>query len=304
VTSCHHPLDAALHAALSTVIGGDRDPAAAIDSVTEIGGGSISRALLVASAGRRCFVKLNDASLAGMFAAEADGLGALAGCSALRVPRVFGHGLCGRYAYLVLEYLPLQPLRERHQASEAGRSLAALHRIRGRQFGWQRDNFIGSSPQYNAQQRTWAVFFARQRLLPQLAMARWGQHGKLIASGERLAEKVPALFVDHQPQPSLLHGDLWSGNAAVDESGTLTLFDPAVYFGDREADLAMTELFGGFPDSFSAAYREAWPLTAGFEQRKLLYNLYHVLNHLNLFGNGYLHQAERMIARLLAELGG
>jgi fructosamine-3-kinase len=130
VTSGHHPLDAALHAALSKVIGGDRDPTAAIDSVTEIGGGSISRALLVASAGRRCFVKLNDAGLAGMFAAEADGLGALAACSALRVPRVFGHGLCGRYAYLVLEYLPLQPLRERHRASEAGRSLAALHRIR------------------------------------------------------------------------------------------------------------------------------------------------------------------------------
>jgi fructosamine-3-kinase len=105
--------------------------------------------------------------------------------------------------------------------SEAGRSLAALHRIRGPQFGWQHDNFIGSSPQYNKPQRTWPLFFARQRLLPQLAMARrQGQHGKLIANGERLAEKVPALFVDHQPQPSLLHGDLWSGNAALDEKGT------------------------------------------------------------------------------------
>ena len=305
MTSGHHPLDPALRAALSTVIGGDRNPAAAIDSATEIGGGSISRALLVESAGQRCFVKLNNASLAGMFAAEADGLGALAACSALRVPRVFGHGICGRQAYLVLEYLPLEPLREPRHGSEAGRSLAALHRIRGPQYGWQHDNFIGSSPQYNMQQRTWALFFARQRLLPQLAMARrQGQHGKLIANGERLAEKVPALFVDHQPQPSLLHGDLWSGNAAVDEAGTLTLFDPAVYFGDREADLAMTELFGGFPDSFYAAYREAWPVADGFEQRKLLYNLYHVLNHLNLFGSGYLHQAERMIARLLAEIGG
>jgi fructosamine-3-kinase len=179
------------------------------------------------------------------------------------------------------------------------------HRITGPQFGWQRDNFIGSTPQCNAAAPTWPFFFARRRLLPQLELAkRHGHHGQLIASGERLAEQLPALFVDHQPQPSLLHGDLWSGNAATDEAGTLALFDPAVYFGDREADLAMSELFGGFPDSFYAAYREAWPLADGFEQRKTLYNLYHVLNHLNLFGSGYLHQAERMIARLLAEIGG
>jgi protein-ribulosamine 3-kinase len=148
-------------------------------------------------------------------------------------------------------------------------------------------------------------FFARQRLLPQLATgtATQGQHGKLIADGERLAGKLAALFVDHHPQPSLLHGDLWHGNAATDQTGTLTLFDPAVYFGDREADLAMSELFGGFPDSFYAGYREAWPLSDGFEQRKTLYNLYHVLNHLNLFGSGYLRQAERMVATLLAEIG-
>ncbi|MBP6708903.1 MAG: fructosamine kinase family protein [Candidatus Accumulibacter sp.] len=298
-------LEPALRAALSELIGSDSGAPAEIESATRIGGGSISRALVVDCGGRRCFVKLNDAGLAEMFAAEADGLRALAKCSALRVPRVCGHGVCGQQAYLVLEYLPLHPLRERSAGAAAGRALATLHRIQGTQFGWPRDNFIGSSPQANHPQRTWPLFFARQRLLPQLASAkRHGHVGQLIANGERLAEKLPALFVDHQPQPSLLHGDLWSGNAAVDAAGSLVLFDPAVYFGDREADLAMTELFGGFPDSFYAAYREAWPLADGFEQRKTLYNLYHVLNHLNLFGSGYLHQAERMIARLLAEIGG
>jgi fructosamine-3-kinase len=296
-------LDAALAAALREAIGGGTGAAANIDSVTEVAGGSISRALLLESAGKRCFVKLNDANRSEMFAAEADGLRALAACPALRVPRVVGHGVGGRQAYLVLEYLPLQPLREGHHGAAAGHALAALHRLRGQQYGWHRDNFIGSTAQHNTEHHPWPFFFARQRLLPQLELAkRHTQHGKLIADGERLAGKLAALFVGHHPQPSLLHGDLWHGNAATDPTGTLTLFDPAVYFGDREVDLAMSELFGGFPDSFYAGYREAWPLTDGFEQRKTLYNLYHILNHLNLFGRGYLRQAERMVAKLLAEI--
>ncbi|ACV36077.1 fructosamine kinase family protein [Accumulibacter sp.] len=298
-------LDTALCQALGEAIGKAAGKPAGIDKATEVGGGSISRALLVDCGDVRCFVKLNDAGLADMFAAEADGLSALAACSALRVPRVVGHGVSGHHAWLVLEYLNLHALRERSAGAAAGRALAELHRIRGAQYGWQRDNYIGSTPQGNAPHPTWPFFFARRRLLPQLRLAQQhGHHGRLIAGGERLVEQLAALFVDHQPPASLLHGDLWSGNAATDEAGTLALFDPAVYFGDRETDLAMSELFGGLPDSFYAAYREAWPLADGFEQRKMLYNLYHVLNHLNLFGTGYLHQAERMIARLLAEIGG
>jgi fructosamine-3-kinase len=299
------PLNSELCLALSEVMDNETLSPVDLDAATVIAGGSISRALLVRHGSRRYFVKLNAGSRADLFAAEADGLAALAACPTLRVPRVFGHGVGGGEAFLVLEYLVLQPLRDRAQGVAAGHSLAALHRMQGAQFGWSRDNFIGSTPQHNTAQRTWPLFFARQRLLPQLQLAKAnGQPARLIASGERLAGKLPALFVDHQPPPSLLHGDLWSGNAATDESGMLTLFDPAVHFGDREADLAMSELFGGFPDSFYAAYREAWPLADGFEQRKTVYNLYHVLNHLNLFGGGYLGQAERMIARLLAELGG
>ncbi len=284
---------------------GDRRSAATIDTVSEIGGGSISRTLLVASGKRRCFVKLHDAALADMFTAEADGLNALTSCPALRVPRVVGHGVSGRHAYLVLEYLRLHALAEAGDAALAGRALAELHRIQGTRYGWQRDNFIGSTPQSNAWDDNWPSFFARQRLLPQLLLAgRHGQHSSLVAKGERLAAKLQLLFAGYQPPASLLHGDLWSGNAAIDDSGTLALFDPAVHFGDREADLAMSELFGGFPKRFYAAYYEAWPLADGFAQRQTLYQLYHVLNHLQLFGSSYLRQAERMLSMLLAEIDG
>lgn len=273
-----------------------------IDQVREVGGGSICRSLEVACKGERYFVKLDrDAAL---FEAEAEGLRALADCPALRVPRVIA---CGRYdetAFLVLEHLVLKPVTSREDAVAAAHALAELHRIRGETHGWHRDNFIGRTPQLNTPHRTWPYFFTHRRLLPQLELAKQKGHGgKLQSDGERLSEKLAALFVDYQPQPSLLHGDLWHGNAAMDETGRFVVFDPATYFGDRETDLAMTELFGGFPERFYAAYREAWPLAPGFETRKMLYNLYHVLNHLNLFGGGYLRQAERMTAALLSEVG-
>jgi fructosamine-3-kinase len=293
-----------LYALLNEAIGQFTGATCQIDRLTDVGGGSISQTVIARAGSMNWFVKINSANLVEMFEAEADGLNALGHCPSLRVPRVVAHGAGTRQAFLVLEYLKLVPLRERGAGIHAGRALAELHRIEGNRFGWHRPNFIGRTPQTNTGQRTWPLFFARQRLLPQLELAkRQGHKGKFIADGERLAEKLPALFVDYQPNISLLHGDLWHGNAAQDESGALVLFDPAVYYGDRETDLAMSELFGGFPDSFHAAYREAWPLADGFEQRKTLYNLYHVLNHLNLFGNSYLHQAERMIGTLLAEIG-
>ena len=134
--------------------------------------------------------------------------------------------------------------------------------------------------------------------------ARNGHGGAWRRRGEALCARLEGLFTGYQPFPSLLHGDLWGGNAGCTRDGAPVVFDPAVYYGDREADLAMTELFGGFSDRFYAAYREAFPLAAGYPQRRTLYNLYHVLNHLNLFGGGYRAQAERMIEQLLAELQG
>jgi fructosamine-3-kinase len=181
--------------------------------------------------------------------------------------------------------------------------LAALHRIEGNRFGWWRGNHIGATPQPNDPSPDWPDFWRQRRLGFQLDLAaRQGHRGRLQGLGERLLERLPALL-DHRPRPSLLHGDLWGGNLAYDPDGRPVVFDPAVYHGDREADLAMTELFGGFPSRFYAAYQAAWPLDPAYRVRKVLYNLYHVLNHLNLFGGGYLTQAEGMMQRLLAALG-
>ena len=253
------------------------------------------------------FSKAGAAAQLPMFEAEIDGLAALRATQTVRVPEAFGAGTTadGR-AWLEVEYLELAPL-DRASGAALGRQLAELHRRTGSEedatYGWPRDNFIGAMPQSNQTHRTWAGFFAAERLRPQLAWAGGnGMERTLRDKGERLAENLGAFFLDYRPAPCLLHGDLWSGNAGQLPDGTPVIFDPAVYRGDREADLAMSELFGGFPEAFYAAYRAAWPLDAGYETRKTLYNLYHVLNHFNMFGAGYLGQARRMIERLAAEL--
>jgi protein-ribulosamine 3-kinase len=170
-----------------------------------------------------------------------------------------------------------------------------MHRSRGERFGWARDNYIGSTPQANTLCASWAQFWREHRLRPQLELAR--RNGYAIDVGN-----VADLLEAHGPQPSLVHGDLWSGNIGFLSDGAPVLFDPAVYYGDREVDLAMTGLFGGFPPEFYSAYEKAWPLPAGQEVRKHLYNLYHLLNHLNLFGRGYFAQVNstlRLLARSL-----
>lgn len=264
-----------------------------------VGGGCINDTLILSDGARDYFVKCNDASRLDMFEAEADGLAGLAAAQALRVPRPICWGQTGGTSYLVLERLDLDG---RTNGAEMGRRLAALHRTIGGHFGWRRDNYIGATPQPNPESGDWVAFFRDQRLGYQLALAaRNGQARTLEAAGERLMAGLPALL-DHGPAPSLLHGDLWTGNLGYLADGTPTVFDPAVYYGDREADLAMSELFGGFGHDFYAAYRETWPLDGGYGTRKTLYNLYHILNHLNLFGGGYLGQARAMIDRLLAAI--
>jgi fructosamine-3-kinase len=251
------------------------------------------------------FVKLNLAEHLALFSAEADGLAALAVCPEIRVPQVVASGTLDTHAFLILEYLQLNSLnagrQNRQIAATAGRALAQLHQIENPRPGWHQDNFIGSTPQYNQWLDNWAEFFGEHRLRPQLRMAQENGHGgRLQNDGEKLLEQLPSLLAGHSPANSLLHGDLWQGNAALDETGKLAVYDPAVYFGDRETDLAMSELFGGFPPDFYAAYRETWPLADGYPTRRTLYQLYHILNHLNLFGSGYLHEAEKMIQSLLA----
>ncbi|MGQ9724884.1 MAG: fructosamine kinase family protein [Tepidimonas sp.] len=265
-----------------------------------VGGGCINRAVIVEDQGHAFFVKLNAPDRLEMFEAESEGLEALAAARAIRVPRPICTGLAGGESFLVLERLDLGG---RFDSARAGRQLAELHRTTAERFGWHRDNTIGTTPQINTPHQDWVTFWRVCRLGPQLARAAAnGYRGRLQTDGERLLSRLEAL-IGHRPVPSLLHGDLWGGNIGATAEGEPVIFDPAVYYGDREADLAMTELFGGFDARFMAAYREAWPLDPAYAVRRILYNLYHVLNHLNLFGGGYLQQSHSMIGRLLAEIG-
>lgn len=271
-----------------------------------VAGGCIHTALRIAGdtaeGAKTCFAKVNEASSAPMFAAEADGLAALREAKALRVPAEIARGDDGERAWLVLEWLELAPLDARSAAS-LGSALAAQHGIPRDKFGWGRDNFIGASPQVNGWSDEWLPFWREKRLFAQLRLAAHNRlPSRMIDRGERLAADCEALLRHHRPAKSLLHGDLWGGNAAALADGTPVVFDPAVYVGDREADLAMAELFGGFPKDFHAAYRSAFPLDDGYAVRRDLYNLYHVLNHANLFAGGYVRQAEQSIERLLAEI--
>ncbi len=271
-------------------------------STCRIIGGDINAAFCLEGFAAPYFVKLNRADLLPMFQAEFAGLQAIAATDTVRVPRAVLSGTANGQAYLVLEHIVFGQAK-RQSWHTLGRQLADLHRQPQAYFGWQRDNTIGSTPQPNAASADWLAFWRDQRLAYQLQLAASnGYRGNLQRLGERLCANMGVFFAGYRLLPSLLHGDLWGGNVAFDQQGTPVIFDPACYYGDREADLAMTSLFGGFAAEFYAAYQEHWPLDEGYAVRKILYNLYHILNHLNLFGGHYLSQAENMIALLLAEL--
>jgi protein-ribulosamine 3-kinase len=270
-----------------------------VDRADRVSGGCINQGFHLQGRGRDFFVKLNAASALAMFEAEAAGLEEIAATDTVRVPRPTCTGSDRERAWLVLEYLPLSSGGVRAMAA-LGERLAAMHRSTRERFGWTRENTIGSTPQVNTQLPDWSEFWARHRLGYQLDLAAHNGHGgELQRKGTLLLERVSSLLAGYRPAASLLHGDLWGGNAAT-TGGEPVIFDPAVYYGDREVDLAMTRLFGGFPSEFYLAYENAWPLAPGHRERTGLYNLYHVLNHLNLFGGGYLGQALEMIDRLLA----
>ena len=275
-----------------------------VDALSEqlgyVSGGDINQAMRVRHGDTSYFVKLNSAHMLDMFEAEAAGLRELQRVGALKIPQPVCWGANNESAWLVMENLSLGG---RGNPVALGEGLAAMHRITQSQFGWFRDNTIGSTPQSNTANDDWIGFWREQRLQFQLTLAeRHGAGSALLSRGEQLLEVFPALFDSYHPEPSLLHGDLWSGNYAYTDTGKPAIFDPAVYFGDREADLAMTELFGSFGGDFYAAYENAWPIDPGYKTRKTLYNLYHILNHFNLFGGGYASQAQGMMGSLLSEL--
>ncbi len=276
-----------------------RATGATVVSSRRVGGGDIAEAhLLRTSDGRTLFYKTAPGA---MFPAEARGLAELATPGALRVPTVLAVG----DDFLVLEAIETGRKGPDFFA-RLGRGLAQLHRHSHTHFGFDGDNFIGATPQVNprvmAGAGVWAAWYWEHRLLFQLRLAESSRlASRDLSRGMAQLEKIiPVLLEGTDAPPSLLHGDLWGGNFMVDADGAPVLIDPAVYYGHREAELGMTQLFGGFSLTFYEAYHEAWPLEPGWRRRMPLYQLYHLLNHLNLFGGGYGGQAEVLIRRYLA----
>jgi protein-ribulosamine 3-kinase len=259
-------------------------------------GGCIHHASIVELAdARRYFIKRSEVARSGMFAAEADGLRALGNVGSIRVPRVIAvadpdaPGDCESQPFLVLEAIETSEApRSFHR--EFGRRLAELHAAaRGDTFGFSRGNWIGSTPQPNPSTKDWVDFWRIARLGHQLSLVRrrYPRDDEIQRLGTKLLDRLDRIISEPDEAPTLLHGDLWSGNYLVDENGSPVLIDPAVYWGRREADLAMTRLFGGFPRDFYEGYEETWPLEPGSDVRMAIYGLYHLLNHLVIFGTGY-----------------
>ncbi len=257
-----------------------------------VGGGCISDAFRLEIDHAAYFVKLNKAQLLPMFEAEQRSLQAILETGSVLAPRPILTGRFESQSFLVLEYLDI---RRSGSQSELGRQLAAMHGHQASRYGWPEDNFIGATPQRNTWSDDWPAFFAEQRLQPQINLA--AARGRHFRQWPELKRRIPEFFESYSPAPSLLHGDLWSGNAGFC-AGKPVVFDPACYYGDRETDIAFTEMFGGFSEEFYAAYNLVWPLDEGYTRRKHLYNLYHLLNHFNLFGGGYGSEAEAAISSL------
>lgn len=277
-------------------------------SLHAVGGGCIHHAYCVQTDDSPLFIKINTLDFASNFSAEVDGLNRLS--PYCRVPNHAISGQFNQYAFLLMEWLDLVTESGNSQSNQAlGEQIAHLHKhsvpASDPAFGLNRDNFIGAMPQRNCWEKSWPRFYARLRLKPQLDWAfDRGLSRATQEAGYRLIEKIDLFFTDYRPAPSLIHGDLWGGNHGFTrDEGAPVLFDPAVYYADREAEIAMTELFGGFSARARQAYETVWPLDAGYQQRRNLYNLYHILNHFNLFGGGYGQQADRMIRQLLSEVG-
>ena len=267
---------------------------------SSVSGGDINRAYRLSDGSQQFFVKINNIERLPMFEAELHGLNEIRESDSIRCPQPIVCGVTAEFAFIVMEYIDLSGSMD---ASRFARQLAKMHLCRQQQFGYAIDNTIGSSPQPNAYERDWVSFWQQQRLGFQLSLAKENGFGsELFDTGMRLNQQIGSLFSNYSPIASLLHGDLWSGNQGTDSAGNPVIFDPAVYYGDHEADLAMMELFGRPQSLFFEVYNEVFPIDPGYAQRRELYNLYHILNHANLFGAAYLSQASHMIGSLLAQV--
>lgn len=266
-------------------------------SSTSIGGGCINSAYqLTTQTNKHYFIKLNHSYLLDMFAAEFAALNELMKCESIHTPRPICYAELNEQSFIAMEYMPLQ---NRGDHFQLGQDLARMHKISQSLFGWTRNNMIGSTAQSNTQCNNWVKFWKNQRLIPQFELLYQKGHQALLEKkADHLLSGLDDFFQGHQPIASLLHGDLWSGNYAFDTSGNGVIFDPALYYGDRETDIAMSELFGGFPSDFYKGYQEEFPLADSYKKHKPMYNLYHILNHANLFGGSYLNQALKLMNKL------
>jgi protein-ribulosamine 3-kinase len=263
----------------------------------EVPGGDINQSFRIDTKDARYFLKLNNAQLyPGMFEKEANGLKALAGSFALKVPQVYGYGIVGNEQFLLLEWLA--PGNATSQAWEDfGAALAHMHRQSQESAGWEEDNYIGSLVQYNIQHDNWAVFYTECRILP--LVKKLYDTNLFSDSDLKLAEQFcrnAATLFPEEPM-ALLHGDLWSGNKMFVDGNTVAIFDPAVYYGHREMDLGMANLFGGFDHRFFEAYHSAYPLERNWEERLPITQLYPLLVHALLFGGHYVENALAIIRR-------
>lgn len=271
-----------------------------------VSGGDISACYVAQCHQKSFFIKLNKLKHAGLFEAEEQGLNAIESVNELNCPKPLAYFKTDNWQCLILEHLNIV-----NQGNESllGRKLAHFHRSsylnhidnktsQNKTYGFEKDNYIGLSTQKNMWSGNWCDFWLQCRLKPQLVQAsKTGLFSSELLN--TLSEAISSLLKAHEPEPCLLHGDLWSGNKAYLDNGEPVIYDPACYYGDRETDIAMTELFGGFTGQFYRAYNNVWPLDGGYEKRKAIYNLYHILNHFNLFGRGYSGHVQRLASQII-----
>jgi fructosamine-3-kinase len=270
-----------------------------IKETIRISGGDISESYMVSDDEQRFFVKINSKGFLSHFIAEADNLSHLAQTSSVKTPSVIDFGKSKTSAFLILDYLPTRPLQLAEPSHQFGQHLAYLHNWgEQKEFGFDNDNYIGATPQSNRWQKKWSNFFSDQRIGCQLELLK--EKGIEFGDTDEIVGVVKEVLSHHNPKPSLLHGNLWHGNCADTPQGPVC-YDSAVYWGDSECDLAMTELFGRFPDAFYKGYNSIKIIDPGYKHRKEIYNLYHILNHCNQFGGHYLGDAQLRIEKLLQQ---
>lgn len=290
-------LPESLHSEITALLSENTGGITSIEKIIPLSGGSINNAFRLETDAGNYFMKYNRASAyPGMFEQEARGLELLRGADEIRVPEVIFPGDEGTYSFIILEYLDSATKTDNFW-EDFGRRLAALHRHADDKFGLDHDNYIGSLKQYNDRHERWTDFFREQRLMVQMEMA--ARSGLLPTQVRKAFESLFTRLDDIFPKepPSLIHGDLWSGNYMVDELGEAAIIDPAVYYGSREMDIGMSRLFGVFGSGFYEAYNEAWPMEAGWRERIEICNLYPLMVHVNLFGSGYLGSVESILSK-------